>query len=202
VLRILIEHDLAIDLAALLADTCDGFTGIALSPTVAADVFAFMLDRLRSYLRERGYAPDVIEAVVTQDPRRIDSVLPRLDAVRAFGTLPESAALAAANKRIVNILKKSGQAGAVDAARLVEPEERALFDQLALLEPEVEAQLHEARFDDSLRSLAGIRDRVDAFFDKVMVNAEDAALRANRLGLLTRLNTLMNRVADISKLAQ
>ncbi|MFM9888009.1 MAG: glycine--tRNA ligase subunit beta [Burkholderiales bacterium] len=201
VLRILIEHSLPLDLPELLRFARDGFAGTALHETVDNDVFVFMLDRLRSILRDRGYAPDEIEAVLDAMPARIDLVIPRLEAVREFRKLPEAASLAAANKRIGNILKKSGFAESIDRALLVDAEERALYEQLEHLEPAVEQQMQGQRYADALRSLAGVRDRVDAFFDKVLVNADDAKLRSNRLGLLTRLNRLMNQVADISKLA-
>ena len=201
VLRILIEHALPLDLPELLRFARDGFAGTALRETVDGEVFLFMLDRLRSILRERGYAPDEIEAVVGQQPARIDLVMPRMDAVREFRELPEAGSLAAANKRIGNILKKSGYADSIDAKLLIDAEERALHIELERLEPVVEAQMRSQRYAEALRSLAGVRGAVDAFFEKVLVNAEDAKLRSNRLGLLTRLSRLMNRVADISQLA-
>ncbi len=201
VLRILIEHALPLDLPELLRFARDGFAGTALHETVDTDVLLFMLDRLRSILRERGYPPDEIEAVVGQQPARIDLVLPRMDAVREFRKLPEAGSLAAANKRIGNILKKSGNAASIEPKLLSDAEERALYDELERLEPVVEAQMRSQRYADALRSLAGVRGAVDAFFEKVLVNAEDATLRNNRLGLLTRLYRLMNQVADISQLA-
>jgi glycyl-tRNA synthetase beta chain len=201
VLRILTEHALPLDCQELLRFARDGYGATKLDANVTADLFAFMLDRLRTYLRDRGYASAEIEAVVAQDAQRVDLVIPRLEAVRAFRQLPEADSLAAANKRIANILKKSGSAEHVDATLLVEAEERALFEGLQRLEPSVEDQMRGAHYADALKALAGVRDRVDAFFDRVLVNAEDTKLRSNRLGLLTRLNRLMNRVADISKLA-
>ncbi len=201
VLRILIEHALPLDLPELLRFARDGFTGMTLLATVDSDVYLFMLDRLRSTLRERGYMPDEIEAVVGQQPARIDLVIPRLDAVREFRKLPAAASLAAANKRIGNILKKSGHADSVDPDLLVDAEEVDLYEQLVKLEPEVKAFIHAHQYTDALRWLAAMRGHVDAFFDKVLVNADDPKLRANRLGLLTRLNRLMNQVADISQLA-
>jgi glycyl-tRNA synthetase beta chain len=124
--------------------------------------------------------------------------------VRAFAALPESAALAAANKRIGNILRKSEPArpaDAVDPERLVEPAERQLHDALLDVAPRADELFAEGEYTDSLRRLAALRAPVDAFFDAVMVNAEDAALRANRLALLARLHQSMNRVADLSRLA-
>ncbi len=201
VLRILIEHSLPLDLPELLRFARDGFVGTVLHETVDNDVFVFMLDRLRSILRDRGYAPDEIEAVLDSMPARIDLVIPRLEAVREFRKLPQSASLAAANKRIANILKKSGFVDRIDPDLLVDAEEVELYDLLVNLEPDLEALVGELQYTEALRSLAGVRGRVDAFFDKVLVNADDAKLRSNRLGLLTRLNRLMNQVADISKLA-
>jgi glycyl-tRNA synthetase beta chain len=200
-LRLLIEHALPLDLPELLRFAHDGFAGVALEKTVENDVYLFMLDRLRSYLRERDFAPDEIESVVDQMPARIDLVIPRLNAVRAFRKLPQAASLAAANKRIGNILKKSGFADTIDPALLTDTEERALYEQLLAMEPAIEMQMKAQKYADALGALADARDRVDAFFDNVLVNAEDAKLRSNRLALLTRLNRLMNQVADISKLA-
>jgi glycyl-tRNA synthetase beta chain len=123
--------------------------------------------------------------------------------VRAFAALPESAALAAANKRIGNILKKSDAAGsaAVDPARLVEPAERALAGALTNVKPLADSLFDNGEYTASLRELAVLRAPVDAFFDGVMVNADDPALRANRLALLATLHAAMNRVADLSRLA-
>jgi glycyl-tRNA synthetase beta chain len=204
VLRILVEHGHAADLRRVIEMARDGYVDAKLSPTVVEDLLGFMLDRLRSYLRDRDHAVDEIEAVVGQSPTRIDLVPPRLEAVREFRKLPESASLAAANKRIGNILKKAPPADLAetfDPNGLVEPEERALAAGVAELEPQVDAALAAGRFADALRTLAGVRDRVDAFFDKVLVNAEDPTLRRNRLALLARLSRLMNRVADISRLS-
>ncbi|MEO5739357.1 MAG: glycine--tRNA ligase subunit beta [Vicinamibacterales bacterium] len=194
------------DISPLLYDGVVEQQDVQLSPNVVDDLIGFMLDRLRSYLRDRSYAPDEIEAVIAQSPTRVDLVIPRLDAVKTFRQLPEAASLAAANKRIGNILKKSdapdSDTGAkFDAKLLIEPEERALWAGVQTLEPRVTAQMSDAKFADALKSLAGVRSEVDAFFDKVLVNAEDAGVRANRLALLARLNRLMNQVADISKLA-
>ncbi|MSQ18186.1 MAG: glycine--tRNA ligase subunit beta [Betaproteobacteria bacterium] len=200
-LRILSEHALPLDLPELLRFAHDGFARGILDQSVETDVYQFMLERLRSYLRDRDFAPDEIESVVDQMPARIDLVIPRLDAVRAFRKLPQAVSLAAANKRIGNILKKSGVADTIDPQLLTDVEERALFEQLVAMEPAVGAQIAAQQFAAALRSLADARDRVDAFFDKVLVNAEDPKLRNNRLALLTRLNRLMNQVADISKLA-
>jgi len=201
VVRILAEHGLPLDLLEFLQASAARHARPGIEK-VPAEVHAFALERLRSYLRERDFAVDEIEAVLAEQPRRIDLVLPRLEAVRSFRRLPEAEALAAANKRIGNILKKAEAVGdAVDPASLVESEEKKLFATLAQLQPEVETQLESGRFAAALKSLAGLRGDVDAFFDRVLVNAEDPRVRANRLALLSRLARLMNRVADISKLA-
>jgi glycyl-tRNA synthetase beta chain len=202
IIRILAEHALPLDLVALLDTAASGFAHTEAAKSVG-EVHAFVLDRLRHWLRERDFAPDEIEAVVAEGPGRIDLVLPRIEAVRAFRALPEAEALAAANKRIGNILRKSESAStqAVDAALFTEDAERRLHATLARVQPEVERELDAGRFAAALTRLAGLRGDVDAFFDRVLVNAEDARVRANRLALLARLAALMNRVADLSKLA-
>jgi glycyl-tRNA synthetase beta chain len=136
-------------------------------------------------------------------PQRLGEVAQRLAAVRAFAALPEAPALAAANKRVSNILKKvDGVVEArVDAALLCEPAELALAQGLAAVQPQAEAAFARGDLTASLQSLAALKAPVDAFFESVMVNADDAALRANRLGLLAQLHAAMNRVADLSKLA-
>jgi glycyl-tRNA synthetase beta chain len=123
--------------------------------------------------------------------------------VRAFKALPEAEALAAANKRVGNILKKSDESvrPVVDRALLAEPAERALFDALRQVVPRSDDAFATGDYTASLQALAALKTPVDAFFDDVMVNVEDAALRANRLGLLSQMHAAMNRVADLSKLA-
>ncbi|MBK8118009.1 MAG: glycine--tRNA ligase subunit beta [Sulfuritalea sp.] len=163
----------------------------------------FFKERLRHMLRDAGHDHRAVDAVLALDPARIDQVPARLAAVKAFAALPEAEALAAANKRIVNILRKSGaEAGTgVDAALLHEAAEKALFARLTAVAPGIEAQLAAGDYTAALKALAGLRAAVDAFFDGVMVMAEEAPIRANRLALLSRLAGLMNRVADISKLS-
>ncbi|MBM3396857.1 MAG: glycine--tRNA ligase subunit beta, partial [Betaproteobacteria bacterium] len=203
VLRILIEKNLPLDLLDLLGFNRSLFATGLIADSVAMDVHHFALDRLRGYLRERDFKADEIEAVVGQDPRRMDQVPLRIEAVRDFRALPEAESLAAANKRIRNILKKTEvKASACDTARLVETAEKSLFAAVNDLTPRVNAAVQNERYTDALRALASIRADVDRFFDQVMVMAEDPALRANRIALLAQLETLMNRVADISKLAQ
>ncbi len=135
-------------------------------------------------------------------PQRLSDVSPRLQAVRAFAELPEAPALAAANKRIANILKKSeGEGAVVNPALFQEPAEQALFDAMRATVPAANAKFETGDHTASLQALAALRGPVDAFFDGVMVNADDPALKANRLGLLKSLHEAMNRVADLSRLA-
>jgi glycyl-tRNA synthetase beta chain len=164
-----------------------------------------MLDRLRGMLRDRGFAPNEVEAVLAQNPDRVDDVVQRLEAVQAFAALPESASLAAANKRISNILKKNeealAQADSVNAAVLQDAAEKTLYASVQRVQPDVDAAFERGDFTGTLKTLAQLRDDVDAFFNDVMVMADDVALRNNRLALLSILHGMMNRVADISKLA-
>lgn len=141
--------------------------------------------------------------MVSLRPQRLGDIPKRLAAVRAFAALPEAASLAAANKRVGNILKKVGAdvMARVDTALLKEEAERALFDALSAVKPQADAAFERGDYAASLSSLAALKAPVDAFFDQVMVNAEDAALRANRLGLLAILHQAMNQVADLSKLS-
>jgi glycyl-tRNA synthetase beta chain len=200
VIRMLVERDLPLSIPDLLASATKAFAPAPAS----ADALHFMYERLVGYLRELGYSAQEVDAVVSLRPPHWAELPKRLAAVRAFGALTESAALAAANKRIANILKKSdgaAQAAAVDAARLVEPAEKALAGALHNVKPIADSLFDNGEYAASLRELAVLRTPVDAFFDGVMVNAEDPALRANRLALLATLHAAMNRVADLSKLA-
>jgi glycyl-tRNA synthetase beta chain len=200
--RLLVEQALPLDVVGLLEAAVAGFPPATLRAETVGEVHAFMLDRLRGYLRDAGFSPDEIESVLASAPRRLDDLLPRLDAVRAFRELPEAQALAAANKRIGNILRRStGAAAATDPARLVEPAERTLYDAVEALRPVVGSAIERRDFAAALKTLAGIRGDVDRFFDEVLVNAEDPAVRSNRLALLAGLDALMNRVAEIGRLA-
>jgi glycyl-tRNA synthetase beta chain len=216
VLRILVEKQLPIDIVALLRMAYARFANETQVADPVDALHTFFIDRLRGLLRERGYAAGEIDAVLSLNPARLDDVIARLDAVREFAALPEASALAAANKRISNILKKSEMetalaapgagehgpaSGAVQAALLVEPAEQALSARLDQVAPNVQAQLAQRNYTRALSALAALRDPVDTFFNDVMVNAQDPALRANRLALLGALHTQMNCVADLSKLA-
>ena len=207
VLRMLLEKRLPLSIQGLLADAAAQFASIPGFKDPVADVTTFMLDRLRGILRERGFSPNEIEAVVAQNPDRLDDIVQRLEAVQAFAALPESASLAAANKRITNILKKNEEAlklvadTGVSVALLQDEAEKKLAAAVSRVQPEVDAAFAKGDFTGTLQTLAQLRDDVDGFFNDVMVMAEDVALRNNRLALLSSLHGMMNRVADISKLA-
>jgi len=169
-----------------------------------AEVAYFLRERLVGYLRDQGYAAQEVDAVVEARPERWAEVPQRLAAVRAFAALPEAAPLAAANKRVGNILKKADEpleALTVDPALLQAPAEAALHAALATLVPQADAAFERADYTASLQTLAALKQPVDTFFDDVMVNTDDAALRINRLALLASLHRAMNRVADLSRLA-
>ncbi|WP_343723587.1 glycine--tRNA ligase subunit beta, partial [Herbaspirillum seropedicae] len=206
VLRMLVEKRLPLSLTALLDAAAGLFAGNANFKDPRADVQAFIYDRLRGLLRERGFAQNEVEAVVAQQPEVLDNVVERLQAVQAFAALPEAEALAAANKRITNILKKiEGVAidahGAVQESLLQEAAEQGLFAAMQTTRPQVEAAYAKGDFAGALKALAQLRQNVDAFFNDVMVNAEDEQLRKNRQALLAALHGMLNQVADISKLA-
>ncbi|HEX7455715.1 MAG TPA: DALR anticodon-binding domain-containing protein, partial [Gallionella sp.] len=160
-------------------------------------------DRFAGLLREQGFSAQEVDAVLSLRPQLLNEVPKRLAAVRAFAALPEAAALAAANKRVGNILKKveGGINGEVNKALLLESAEQALHQALSRIAPEADAAFNAGDYTASLQALAGLREPVDAFFDSVMVNSDDLALRANRLALLAQLHTAMNQVADLSRLA-
>ncbi|MBV6474589.1 MAG: Glycine--tRNA ligase beta subunit [Rhodocyclaceae bacterium] len=197
VIRMLIERDLPLDLAWL-------FRAAKLADAkVAEQLSDFIYERLAGSLREQGYSALEVDAVLGLAPQRLGDIPKRLAAVRAFTALPEAASLAAANKRVGNILKKvsPGETAKVDAALLREPAELALNAALAEAKPKSDAAFERGDYTSSLQALAALKGPVDAFFDHVMVNVDDAALRANRLGLLAGLHAAMNRVADLSRLS-
>ncbi len=200
VLRMLVEKRLPLSINGLLTDAASLFPGHG--DKVVANITVFMLERLRGILRERAFSANEIEAVLAQNPDRLDDIVQRLDAVQAFAALSESASLAAANKRITNILKKTETVPEkVDPALLQEDAERNLAAALQRLQPDVDAAFARGDFGLTLLTLAQLQAPVDAFFNDVMVMADDLALRNNRLALLGSLHAMMNRVADISKLA-
>ncbi len=200
VIRMLIEKDVALGLPELLALSTPVF-GDKISGNADA-LIDFIYDRLSGSLREQGFSAQEVDAVMALRPARLGQVNQFLSAVRAFAALPESPALAAANKRIGNILKKAGEVDAhVNPALLQEEAEKNLYAVMQKFVPESEAQFKEGDYTASLQTLAALRAPVDAFFDDVMVNAEEMDLRLNRQGLLKSLHVAMNRVADLSRLA-
>ncbi|MCU0764125.1 MAG: glycine--tRNA ligase subunit beta [Hydrogenophaga sp.] len=209
VIRMLVEKDLPLELNQLLKVGAKEFlVGLekffdgADSPAYLEQLQSFIYDRLAGGLREQGASAQEVDAVLALRPQRLADVSQRLAAVRAFASLPEAPALAAANKRIGNILKKSeGEGAAVNPALFVEAAEKDLYAAMQTVVPAANAQFDAGDHTASLQALAALRTPVDAFFDGVMVNADDPALKANRLGLLKSLHEAMNRVADLSKLA-
>ena len=203
VIRMLVEKDLPLDLSALLAGALPAFGDKITDATPA--LVDFIYDRLAGSLREQGYSAQEVDAVLALRPQRLALVEKQLAAVRAFAALPESPALAAANKRVGNILKKAEVEGPVDAHvnpnLLQEKAEQDLYAALQRFVPEANAQFDAGDYTASLQTLAVLRAPVDAFFDDVMVNAEQLDLRLNRQGLLKTLHEAMNRVADLSRLA-
>jgi glycyl-tRNA synthetase beta chain len=202
VLRMLMEGGWALPLDRLLAIGREAFVGTPAVKDANGDLAEFCFERLRGLLRELGYTANEVEAVVGQRPQRIDLVPQQLAAVRAFMELPEAESLAAANKRIGNILKKADTVpDSYDGALLLEPAERSLAEAYGAVRPAAERLYAGGDYTGMLKSLAPLKLPVDRFFDEVMVNVDDAKLRANRLGLLASLRSTMNRVADISRLS-
>jgi glycyl-tRNA synthetase beta chain len=201
VIRILVEKNLPLELPALIDAAVPPFGELIENPREA--LLSFFADRLAVSLRDQGYSAQEVDAVLALQPARLGDVPRRLEAVRAFAALAEAAALAAANKRVGNILKKveGERPTEVKPALLQEAAEQALAAAIADVQPAADLLFEQHDYTGSLKALAALRGPVDAFFDDVMVNAEDAALRANRLALLGRLHGAMNRVADLSRLA-
>jgi glycyl-tRNA synthetase beta chain len=189
VVRILVEKNLALPLDTL----------------VSKDVLEFVYERFAGYLKDLGFSTLQVDAVLSKQPQHLHLVPRQLDAVKAFQALPEAESLAAANKRVANILRQAAEKGesfvGVDRKALKEAQELALFDALQKASGSANQLLERGDYAGYLKTFAVLKAPVDAFFDKVMVNAEDAALRTNRHALLRELHALMNRVADLSKLA-
>ncbi len=204
VIRMLRESQLPLGLSRLWQAAVPVFGGLISDPTEALSEFVF--DRLAGALREGGYNPQEIAAVLGLRPDSLADVAQRLEAVRAFAALPEAAALAAANKRIGNILKKAVDArqaveALVNPALLQESAEQALYARMQSVFPQADQLFEKGDYTASLQALSALRSEVDAFFDGVMVNAEQLELRLNRQGLLKQLHGAMNRVADLAQLA-
>ena len=199
VLRMLIEKDLPLSLEALIGSAVPVFGDRIVDASAALTDFIF--ERLAGILREQGYSATEVDAVLVLRPQHLGDVARRLAAVRVFAALPEAPALAAANKRISNILKKAPDVDAhVSSLLLLEPAEIALYAAMQDLAPQAQAQFEAGDYTASLKTLAALRVPVDDFFDAVMVNADEPDLRLNRQGLLKSLHQAMNRVADLSKL--
>jgi glycyl-tRNA synthetase beta chain len=208
ILRILIETPLDLPLPALLKATADNFPKGMLSATVAADVEGFMMDRLRGYLRDRSFEVSHIEAVLAVLNGRLHEALPRLQGVRSFAALDVAKDLAAANKRVHNIMRKNHEelgaamaSAAFNTELMTDLAEINLHQAMVDITPFVQGYFIRGEYGQNLKALATLKPFIDDFFDQVMVMAEDQKLRINRALLLKQLGSLMNQVADISKLA-
>ncbi|WP_047552859.1 glycine--tRNA ligase subunit beta [Methylotenera sp. G11] len=204
IIRMLIENKLPLPFTALIKSVLSAFDHQTTESTATiAAIKDFCFDRLSVSLRENGATPQEVDAVLSLEPALLSEIPQRLTAVRTFAELAEAPALAAANKRVSNILKKAeGEVQAqVNASLLQEPAEIALNAALGKVKPEADTLFENGDYTASLKALAALKAPVDDFFDNVMVNADNPALKANRLGLLATLHQAMNRVADLSKLA-
>lgn len=205
VIRILIERDLPLSLHDLINDAFSVFDRALKLGQAQTDLQIFFFDRMRGYFADAGYTPQEIDAVLSMHPVVVHKIPLQLAAVRAFAALPEAASLAAANKRVANILRQAAAKGEAvrnaDAKLLQEPAERALFDALQQASDTATPLFKKGDYTGYLQTFAMLKTPVDAFFDSVMVMAEDEKLRRNRIALLDNLRREMNQVADISKLA-
>ena len=201
-IRILVERRLPLKLSDLLDAA---FEKRREAGKGKAELEAFMFERARGYFREAGYSPQQVDAVLSMNPARFDLIPAQLEAVRAFAALPEAESLAAANKRVVNILKQAEAKGealrTAEAAALQEPAERQLFEALQASRQKATPLFEQGDYTGYLKTFAVLKSPVDAFFDSVMVMVDEDATRRNRLALLRDLREAMNRVADLSKLA-
>ena len=200
ILRMLMQHGL--DVNDLIQTAFVSFPQGLLNDKTPAEVADFMQARL-AVLLQNDYPQDIVAAVLAKRPGRLNDLAARLEAVAAFKALPEAAALAAANKRVQNLLKKAdAELGVVNEALLQQDEERALYAAAQSMQPKIEAALARQDFQAALSELAAVKPQVDAFFDGVMVMADDAAVKQNRLNLLNQLSQQMNAVADIALLGE
>lgn len=200
-LRIIVEKNLPLDLEDLVKKSAALFGDKLTNQNVVADVVDFMLGRFRAWYQDEGIAVDVIQAVLARRPTRPADFDARVRAVSHFRTLDSAEALAAANKRVSNILAKADAAiGEINLTACVEPAEKALAEAVLALRTEVQPLIAQGDYTTVLDKLANLRMPVDSFFDNVMVNAEDPALRQNRLAILNTLQGLFLQVADISVL--
>jgi glycyl-tRNA synthetase beta chain len=200
IIRMLIDAELPLSFSKLIQNVAKQFEG---DEAAISAIKEFCFDRLSVNLRDNGASPQAVDAVLSLSPDLLSEVPKRLEAVRVFANLPEASALAAANKRVGNILKKvEGEVRAeVNTNLLQESAEKALSETLTKVKPQADQLFEAGDYTASLQALAALKAPVDDFFDNVMVNADDPALKANRLGLLATLHQAMNRVADLSKLA-
>lgn len=200
VVRIVVENQLSLSLSDLVSAAFEPFKGKA-----RTDLQMFFTERMRSHFQERGYSANEVEAVLSLNPVAINLIPKQLEAVRAFSALPEAASLAAANKRIANILRQAESKGEsfvnADRSALKEPAEILLFEGLQAASRSAKPLFDSGDFAGYLKTFASLKNPVDSFFDAVMVMADDKKLRENRLALLTDMRKAMNRFADISKLA-
>ena len=200
VVRVVMEKGLPLESNKLI-DLAVAAQPIA-SDKVKGELLQFLQERLRNFLRDGGHSAQEVDTVLSAGTLSLAEIPNVLEAVKKFQRLPEAADLAAANKRIVNIIRKAGaERSNADAGVLAEPAERALYDAMQGLKPDVESRFRSRDYTGALQALARLKKPVDAFFDQVMVMVDDARVRDNRLALLGDLKALMNRVADISKLA-
>jgi glycyl-tRNA synthetase beta chain len=204
VIRIIVERNLSLTLHELLAVAFEGYRGKDVGQA-HTDLQMFIFARFESYLKEQGFSSLQVESVLAQNPTRLNLVPKQLEAVKAFQGLPEAESLAAANKRVANILRQAAEKGEsfanAERQELKEAAEISLFDALQKATASANPLFERGDYAGYLRTFAVLKAPVDAFFDKVMVMAEQKALRRNRLALLADLRKAMNRVADISKLA-
>jgi glycyl-tRNA synthetase beta chain len=204
VIRIIVEHRLPVSLRDLVDAAFRSFRGAGAD--AKDELIQFVFERFAGYLKELGFSTLQVDAVLSLAPDLLSQVPRQLEAVKAFQALPEAESLAAANKRVANILKqavgKGESYGRAERGNLKEAAELALFDALETTASRANQLLDRGDYAGFLKSFAVMKGPVDAFFDKVMVMAEDERLRRNRLALLADLRRAMNRVADISKLAR
>ena len=199
VIRILVERQLPLRLFDLVNGAFHERPALG---KAHVELQSFIYDRARGYFREHGYSTNEVEAVLCLNPTELALIPKQLEAVRAFSALPEAESLAAANKRIGNILKQAGNVPAdFDITLMVLPEEKSLATTFKLLQPDIDRAFSTLNYTGALKSLASLKAPVDAFFEKVMVMDKDPRVRANRIGFLGKLHGTMNRIADLSKLA-
>jgi glycyl-tRNA synthetase beta chain len=198
--RILVENQLPLSLGELISAAFAPFDNKA-----QTDLQIFFAERMRGYFQERGYSANEVDAVLSKNPAAISVIPSQLEAVRAFASMPEAGSLAAANKRVANILKQAEAKGEsfsnAQPSELKEPAERALHEAIRSASETARAHFERGDFTAYLKTFSVLKAPVDAFFDSVMIMVEDDKLRRSRLALLRDLQTAMNRFADISKLA-